>query len=46
MWRSVSLRNRVNLIFVSLFALWLMVDAVHDVWQASGRSRRSKARCG
>ena len=39
MWRSVSLRNRVNLIFVSLFALWLVVDAVHDVWQASGRSR-------
>jgi two-component system sensor histidine kinase UhpB len=39
MWRSVSLRNRVILIFVSLFALWLLADAVHDVWQASGRSR-------
>ena len=39
MWRSISLRNQVNLIFVSLFAAWLAVDAVHDVWQASGRAR-------
>ena len=39
MWRSISLRNRVNLIFASLFALWLVADAIHDVWQASGRSR-------
>jgi two-component system, NarL family, sensor histidine kinase UhpB len=39
MWRSISLRNRVNLIFASLFAVWLVVDAVHDVLQASGRSR-------
>jgi two-component system, NarL family, sensor histidine kinase UhpB len=39
MWRSISLRNRVNLIFVSLFAAWLAVDAVHDVLQASGRAR-------
>ena len=23
MWRSISLRNRLNLIFASLFALWL-----------------------
>ena len=39
MWRSISLRNRVNLIFASLFAVWLVVDAVHDVLQASGRAR-------
>jgi two-component system sensor histidine kinase UhpB len=39
MWRSISLRNRVNLIFASLFALWLVVDAIHDVWRASGRAR-------
>jgi two-component system, NarL family, sensor histidine kinase UhpB len=39
MWRSISLRNRLNLIFASLFALWLVADAIHDLWQASGRSR-------
>jgi two-component system, NarL family, sensor histidine kinase UhpB len=39
MWRSISLRNRVNLIFASLFALWLVVDAVHVVLQASERTR-------
>ena len=39
MWRSISLRNRVNLIFASLFALWLVADAVHDVLQASQRAR-------
>jgi two-component system sensor histidine kinase UhpB len=39
MWRSISLRNRLNFIFASLFALWLVADAMHDVWQASGRSR-------
>jgi two-component system sensor histidine kinase UhpB len=39
MWRSISLRNRVNLIFASLFALWLVVDAVHVLLQASERSR-------
>src|SRR5277367_520067 len=39
MWRSISLRNRLNLIFASLFALWLVADAIHDVWRASGRSR-------
>ena len=39
MWRSISLRNRLNLIFASLFALWLVADAIHDVWQARGRSR-------
>jgi two-component system, NarL family, sensor histidine kinase UhpB len=38
-WRSISLRNRLNIIFASLFALWLVADAIHDVWQASGRSR-------
>ena len=39
MWRSISLRSRLNLIFASLFALWLFADAIHGVWQASGRSR-------
>ena len=39
MWRSISLRNRVNLIFASLFAVWLAADAIHDLWQASGRAR-------
>ncbi len=39
MWRTISLRNRVNLIFASLFALWLLADAVHDGWRASGRAR-------
>ena len=39
MWRSISLRNRVNLIFASLFALWLVVDAVHVLLQASERTR-------
>ncbi len=39
MWRTISLRNRLNLIFASLFALWLVADAIHDVWQASGRAR-------
>ncbi len=39
MWRSISLRNRLSLIFGSLFALWLVADAIHDVWQASGRAR-------
>jgi two-component system sensor histidine kinase UhpB len=39
MWRSISLRNRLNFIFASLFALWLVADTIHDVWQASGRSR-------
>ena len=29
MWRSTSLRTRLNLIFASLFALWLIVDAGH-----------------
>ncbi len=39
MWRSISLGNRVNLIFASLFALWLVVDTVHVLVQASGRTR-------
>ena len=38
MWRSISLRNRINLIFGSLFALWLLVDAGHVVFEASGRA--------
>jgi two-component system, NarL family, sensor histidine kinase UhpB len=39
MWRSISLRNRVNLIFASVFALWLVVDAIHVLLQASERTR-------
>jgi len=39
MWRSISLPNRVNLIFAALFAVWLVADAVHDVLRASGRAR-------
>ena len=39
MWRSISLRGRLNLIFASLFAFWLVADAIHDVWRASGRAR-------
>jgi two-component system sensor histidine kinase UhpB len=39
MWRSISLRNRINLIFGSLIALWLAVDAARSVVDASGRAR-------
>jgi two-component system sensor histidine kinase UhpB len=39
MWRSISLRARLNLIFASLFALWLAADAGHVVLQASARVR-------
>jgi two-component system sensor histidine kinase UhpB len=39
MWRSISLRNRLNLIFGSLFAVWLAVDATHVVIQANARTR-------
>jgi two-component system, NarL family, sensor histidine kinase UhpB len=39
MWRSISLRNRLNLIFASLFAIWLAADAAHVVIQATGRTR-------
>ncbi len=39
MWRSISLRARLNLIFASLFALWLAADAGHVVLQASARAR-------
>jgi two-component system, NarL family, sensor histidine kinase UhpB len=39
MWRSISLRARLNLIFASLFALWLAGDAGHVVLQASARAR-------
>jgi two-component system sensor histidine kinase UhpB len=39
MWRSISLSARLNLIFASLFALWLVVDAGHVVLQAGARTR-------
>jgi two-component system, NarL family, sensor histidine kinase UhpB len=39
MWRSFSLRNRLVLIFASLFALWLVVDAAGVVIEASARAR-------
>jgi two-component system, NarL family, sensor histidine kinase UhpB len=39
MWRSTSLRARLNLIFASLFALWLAADAGHVVLQARARAR-------
>jgi two-component system, NarL family, sensor histidine kinase UhpB len=39
MWRSISLRTRLNIIFASLFALWLAVDAAHVAVEASGRAR-------
>jgi two-component system, NarL family, sensor histidine kinase UhpB len=39
MWRSISLSARLNLIFASLFALWLVVDAAHVVLQAGARTR-------
>ncbi len=39
MWRSTSLRARLILIFASLFALWLLVDAGHVVFEASARVR-------
>ena len=38
MWSSISLRARLNLIFASLFSLWLIADAGHVVFQASGRT--------
>jgi len=39
MWRSISLSARLNLIFASLFALWLVVDAGHVVLEAGARAR-------
>jgi two-component system, NarL family, sensor histidine kinase UhpB len=39
MWRSISLSARLNLIFASLFGLWLIVDAAHVVLQAGARTR-------
>jgi two-component system sensor histidine kinase UhpB len=39
MWRSIPLSARLNLIFASLFALWLIVDAAHVVLQAGARTR-------
>jgi two-component system sensor histidine kinase UhpB len=39
MWRSISLRNRLNLIFGSLLALWLAVDVSRILVEASVRAR-------
>jgi len=39
MWRSISLRTRLNIMFASLFALWLALDAAHVVVEASARAR-------
>jgi two-component system sensor histidine kinase UhpB len=39
MWRSTSLRNRLNLIFGSLLALWLVVDVSRILVEASVRAR-------
>jgi two-component system sensor histidine kinase UhpB len=39
MWRSISLRNRINLIFASLIALWLAIDAGRIAVDASERAR-------
>jgi two-component system, NarL family, sensor histidine kinase UhpB len=39
MWRSISLRNRLNLIFGSLLALWLCMDVGRTLIEASGRAR-------
>ena len=39
MWRSISLRNRLNIIFGSLLALWLMIDVGRIVVEASDRAR-------
>ncbi len=39
MWRSISLRNRLNIIFGSLFLLWLGVDAGRHVGETSARAR-------
>ncbi len=39
MWRSISLRNRLNLIFGSLLALGLVVDVSRILVEASARAR-------
>ena len=39
MWRSMSLRNRLNLIFGSLLALWLAFDVSRIIIEASARAR-------
>ena len=39
MWRSISLRNRLNLIFGSLLALWLLMDVGRILIEASARAR-------
>ena len=38
MWRSISLRNRLNLIFGSLLALWLIIDIGRILIEASERA--------
>src|SRR6516164_5632336 len=38
MWRSISLRNRLNLIFGSLLALWLIIDIGRILIEASARA--------
>ena len=39
MWRSLSLRNRLSLIFGSLLALWLIIDVSRILVEASARAR-------
>ncbi|HZZ61133.1 MAG TPA: histidine kinase [Roseiarcus sp.] len=39
MWRSISLRNRLTLIFGLLFVLWFAADALRLVVEASARAR-------
>jgi two-component system, NarL family, sensor histidine kinase UhpB len=39
MWRSISLRNRLNFIFGSLLALFLVVDISRILVEASSRAR-------
>ena len=38
MWRSLSLRNRLSLIFGSLLALWLIIDVSRILVEASARA--------
>jgi two-component system sensor histidine kinase UhpB len=39
MWRSISLGNRLNIIFGSLFLLWLIVDAGRHIVETGARAR-------
>lgn len=38
MWRSISLRNRINLILGLLFVVWLAADAARLVFETSARA--------